>query len=102
MFRRLSFVRCAQHRTLTPQLAILSVIFMALGLFAQATGRIGGTVIDPSGQVAPGVTVVCRNTETGLTRSADTNQSGIFEFPDLPIRSEERRVGKESRFRCVA
>ncbi len=40
---------------------------------------------DSSGATMPGVTVACRNLDTGLSRTAQTNADGIFEFPDLPI-----------------
>ena len=70
-------------------------VLLAVNLFGQATGRIGGTVIDPSGALVPGVTVVCKNADTGLARSADTNQAGIFEFPDLPIGSYQLEITKQ-------
>ena len=54
-------------------------------LFAQSTGRIGGTVTDPTGGVVPSVSVTCKNLATGISRAGETNQVGIFEFPDLPI-----------------
>ncbi len=77
---RSSYVRFGVGRTLAALLVLTSP-----GLFAQATGTIGGTVIDPSGASMPGVTVICRNMDTGLARTAATNQVGIFQFPDLPI-----------------
>jgi hypothetical protein len=66
---------------------LLLSLFLTLSptVFAQATGRIGGTVVDSSGAFVPGVAAVCRNSQTGLTRTAETNQVGVFEFPDLPI-----------------
>src|SRR5579883_2960212 len=54
-------------------------------LNAQATGRIGGTVLDSSNSVVVGAQVVCTNQSTGLARTATSNQVGVFEFPDLPI-----------------
>jgi hypothetical protein len=68
---------------------------LAASLFGQATGRITGSVIDPSGGMVPGVTVLCKNTDTGLARSADTNQAGIFEFPELPIGKYQLEVSKQ-------
>ena len=75
-------------------LAILSIA-SSLSLFAQATGRIGGTVVDTSGALIPAVTVVCKNVQTGLTRTADTNQAGLFEFPDLPIGDYQLQISKQ-------
>jgi hypothetical protein len=65
--------------------AILYSLLSVPGLFAQATGRITGTIVDSTGASVPGVKVACTNLDTGLARTADTNQAGIFEFPDLPI-----------------
>ena len=73
----------------------LLLFAIATNVFAQATGRIGGTVVDPSGGLVPGVIVLCRNTDTGLARTADTNQAGIFEFPDLPIGGYRLEVTKQ-------
>ena len=71
---------------------IVSPLFLALVFFgasenssAQATGRIGGTVTDQTEATMPDVEVVITNLETGITRKAQTNAVGIFEFPDLPI-----------------
>ncbi len=55
--------------------------------FGQSTGRIGGSVTDPSGSVIANAAVTCTNNQTGLNRKIETNQQGIFVFPDLPIGS---------------
>lgn len=57
----------------------------ALPLGAQSTGRIDGTVTDPTGSVIPNAPVTSTNSQTGLARTVNTNQQGIFVFPDLPI-----------------
>lgn len=62
--------------------ALLTSSFL---LFAQATGRIGGVVTDPSGAAVPGATVACRNTGTGLNRAVESNGEGSFSCPNLPI-----------------
>jgi hypothetical protein len=85
MFHRSRFARAARLHLLETLSAILLALAMAGSLFGQATGRIGGTIVDSSGGLIPGVTVLCKNTGTGLTRTVETNQAGIFEFPDLPI-----------------
>ena len=63
-------------------LALASISFIAFG---QSTGRISGSVEDPSGAAIASVTVVATNSETELKRTAQTNAEGIFVFPDLPI-----------------
>lgn len=66
-------------------LALLLPVVFAVSAMAQSTGRISGSVVDPSGSVIKKATVTCTNSQTGLTRQVETNQDGIFVFPNLPI-----------------
>src|SRR3982750_2240404 len=43
-----------------------------------ATGTIEGIVSDPTGAVLPGVTIVVKNSETGLTRDLVSDESGRY------------------------
>jgi hypothetical protein len=53
-----------------------------------ATARLSGIVVDRTGAVLPGVTVVVRNTATGLTLpSVVTNAAGLFSVPALDAAS---------------
>ncbi len=55
------------------------LVCIASGLFAQGgSGTITGTLTDPSGAVVPGASVVISNTETGIDRSTNTNDAGIY------------------------
>ncbi len=63
----------------------MHLLLLAGSVAAQSTGRIGGTVTDPTGAVIPLAAVVCTNEATGWQRSIETNQDGIFTLPDLPI-----------------
>ncbi len=55
-------------------------------LFAQGTGgRILGRIADPSGAVLAGVKVTATNEATGVTREAQTNGSGDYGFPEVPV-----------------
>lgn len=49
------------------------------------SGSILGTVRDSSGGVVPGAEVSARHHETGLQRTAITNESGNFSLPQLPV-----------------
>src|SRR3984893_7624756 len=49
----------------------------------ETTSAIIGQVSDPSGAAMPGATVTATNKETGLRRSASTDDSGRFNFPQL-------------------
>src|SRR5580658_470129 len=57
-----------------------------VALFAQGTGgRIIGRVSDPSGAVIAHVKVVATNEATGVSRTAETNDSGDYAFPEVPV-----------------
>jgi hypothetical protein len=62
---------------------ILFLLFA--GILAQATAQINGTVKDQSGAVLPGVEVIVTQTETGLMRTALTNETGSYVLSNLPI-----------------
>src|SRR2546428_4882235 len=53
--------------------------------WGQSTAQINGTVTDQSGAVLPGVEVTATQTETGLTRSVVTNETGSYVLPNLPV-----------------
>src|SRR5712664_1379622 len=89
----------------------------------ETTSAIIGQVSDASGAAVPGATVTVTNKETGLRRSASTDGSGRFNFPQLKpgaysvkveaegfepqqndavsagLGQKQRRVGKECRSR---
>ena len=52
---------------------------------AQATAQINGTVRDGGGLALPGVTVTVTNTDTGLTRTVVTNETGSYILQNLPV-----------------
>jgi len=72
-----------------------AAVLFTLGLFvcllkitsvqAQATAQISGTVRDPSGAVLPGVEVTATQTETGIVRTAVSNETGSFVLPNLAL-----------------
>lgn len=58
--------------------------------WAQLTGAsISGTIRDETGATVPGVTVVVKNLETGVTRTTVTAQEGAYHAPDLPVGAYE-------------
>src|SRR5213078_1500540 len=65
------------------------VLFISLiacaGVWAQATAQISGTARDQSGAVLPGVKVKVTQTETGVTRTTVTNETGSFVLPNLAV-----------------
>jgi carboxypeptidase family protein len=54
-------------------------------IWAQATAQISGTVKDQTGAVLPGVEVTATQTDTGISRSAVTNETGSYVLPNLAI-----------------
>lgn len=63
----------------------ISIVFTAsLGAQSAGTGALTGTVIDPSGAVVPGVSVVLVSLETNQTRTATTGGDGSYKFSLLP------------------
>ena len=51
----------------------------------EATGRIAGTVSDPSGAVIPDVQVTVTNTATQVSRNTTTDHDGYYQVLSLPI-----------------
>ena len=54
-------------------------------LFAQATAQISGTARDQSGAVLPGVEITVTQTDTGITRTTVTNETGSYVLPNLAV-----------------
>src|SRR2546426_3334731 len=61
-------------------------------VFAQtsaATATILGVVKDTTGALIPGVSITVKHTETGLTRTAITSETGDYNVPLLPVGAYE-------------
>src|SRR3989442_4401375 len=84
--RERSFTKLA-----TTLIGIFAVIVLAGGLvFGQNfSAAISGFVRDTTGAVVPGTTVTAKHTETGLTRTAKSNEEGGYTMPSLPVGSYE-------------
>src|SRR5260370_5859040 len=63
---------------------MLFQIFPAYAGAQTTNGAILGAVHDASGAGIPGVNVVVKNTETGVTRSVTTDGDGAYEVLSLP------------------
>ena len=64
-------------------LAAFSVVTLTTVLFSQGSAQLGGVVTDPSAALLPGVSVTIVNTETSVTNSTITNESGAYNFASL-------------------
>src|SRR6202171_5643405 len=91
---------------LTTMLRSTLSIFIFIGLFhfllpeatfsqGETTSAIVGQVSDASGAAVPSATVTVTNKETGLRRSANTDDSGRFNFPQLKPGAYSVRVEAE-------
>ena len=68
--------------------ALSLALFLALGspmVWAQATAQISGSVTDATGALLPGVDVTATQTNTGVTRTGVSNETGSYTFTNLPI-----------------
>jgi outer membrane receptor protein involved in Fe transport len=66
----------------------LGVLFSAAVAFAQsevAGASLNGTVTDPSGAAVPNAKVTVNNAATGLTRTTETSEAGLYSFARLPV-----------------
>ena len=64
---------------------MLLLVLASTNAWAQATAQINGSVVDSSGAILPGVTVVAIQTDTGFRREAVTTDGGAYALLNLPI-----------------
>ncbi len=80
----------------------LLLLCLSVAVMAQTfRGGIEGTVTDSSGAVVAGAQVTVTNTETGFTRTTQTDATGNYFVPELPIGSYDVTV-KAKGFRPAA
>ena len=68
----------------------------ASALFGQSVTQISGTVKDETGAAAPGAVVTATQTDTGVKRSATTDDTGFYLLTNLPLgpyRLEATKMG---------
>lgn len=78
---------------LTIQIALC--LTLGFGLHAQSVSQISGTVRDASGATVPGAAVTATQTDTGLVRTAETDQNGSYLLPSLPVGPYRIEVKKQ-------
>src|SRR5437016_1722124 len=91
-------------KSLRASCASLLLILLAAGPgFSQTVhATLLGTVQDIGGGVISGAKVTITETNTGISRSGQTNESGNYTFPDIPpgvyqVTAEQSGFKKESR-----
>src|SRR5262245_50838724 len=60
-------------------------IFAGAAAYGQSTAQVSGLVKDQTSAVLPGTEVTMTQTETGLTRTTVTDETGSYSLPNLPI-----------------
>lgn len=84
----------------TMRQVIFCVVFLFLGClpffcaqaWAATGGSVSGTVKDASGGAIPKVSVIIRNSATGVQLSTSTNDEGFYAFPTLDVGSYELEI----------
>jgi hypothetical protein len=84
-------------KSISAKLSVWACLFLGLclGLSAQSISQISGTVKDATGSAIPGAEVTVTQTDTGVTRTAQTGASGDYSLPSLPIGPYRMEVKKE-------
>src|SRR5215471_9931906 len=83
---------------------LVLLVGSASTVWAQSTGAVRGTITDPQGIATPGVTVVVRNTATGVERTLVSDASGQYEAASLqpgPYRIEAQLQGFSTQTKNV-
>jgi Carboxypeptidase regulatory-like domain len=65
--------------------AVVFILAFNVFVWAQATAQISGSVRDQSGAVLPGVEVTATQTDTGISRSTVTNETGSYVLPNVAV-----------------
>ena len=78
--------------TISKLRSLLIALMAPAIIFAQVNGSINGTVTDSSQASIPAALLVLKNTQTGETRQATSNEDGFFTFIDVPRGEYDIRV----------
>src|SRR5437879_13271265 len=78
-------------RSSTLVIGVLGAVALASGLvFGQEfSATMSGVVHDAAGGLVPGVSVTAKHTESGLTRTVITNETGSYRMPALSVGAYE-------------
>src|SRR5260370_11737177 len=79
----------ARSLSISSRFALACVLAVSLlftgAAFAQSTATIQGTVLDATGASVPNAAVTVRNQNTGEERATQTDASGSYLVPSLPV-----------------
>ncbi len=74
---------------------LFQLIFCFLAAEAQVSANLSGRVQDPSGAAVPSASVTAKDTDSGISRTTLTNQSGQYELFELPVGHYELHAKKD-------
>src|SRR5258708_30871333 len=66
-------------------LITISLITFQQATWAAVSGRIAGTITDPSGAAIPGALITVTNAAQGIKTKAAADTKGYYSFPSLPV-----------------
>jgi Carboxypeptidase regulatory-like domain len=87
--------RLTLRSSIAAQLCVIALlIFAACNLHAQVagSGNIQGTVTDATGAVVANATVTLTNTQSGVAHVTQTDNAGVFVFPNIEISTYKLKV----------
>ena len=76
-------------------LILVSGLCSSLAFAQQGTAALNGQVTDATGSAMAGAKVQALNVSTNITYSAETNESGLYNFPTLHAGTYQVTVSKE-------
>src|SRR5260370_38341899 len=82
----ITFVRSIRLQCVCTLLALICLLSL-VAVAQEATGRIVGTVTDPTGAVVPNVKLKITNVATGASYDTVSNQDGLYQVLLLPAGS---------------
>jgi hypothetical protein len=83
------------NRIATRVALAVSLLLLALPAVADTGGSVSGTVKDSTGGVVPNIAVTVRNIETSVQQTVNTNASGYYVFPILPVGRYEIEIAPQ-------
>ncbi len=88
----------ASLRRVVFALSAIFLSFTVLQLPAQTgnSGSISGSVADSRGAVVPGATVTILNAVSGYKRTATTDATGDYQFPNVPFNPYHLTVSRRA------
>src|SRR5713226_1061666 len=100
---KMRIIRGLSRWTLWLLLVATFLSWSASMCMAQTSGAaITGRVIDPKGNVVPNATVVAKNVDTGIDRTAKSTPEGVYRFDSLPPGFYDISVEVEGFARALA